>query len=176
MGLMQTFPLAAVLMIDKGFFPMLREIGYMMLSGGPLYFIFHIQTKCYYFSQTLLAGGAKYRPTGRGFVIRHSPFDENYRFFAVSHIYLGIEITVALVLLFIYSKSDQYVGLTWALWLTAISFTFGPFWFNPLSFEWNKIGEDYTNWMDWMQESGGTVEQSWDAWWRDESAFYLHLR
>lgn len=67
--------------------------------GGPLYFIFHIQTKCYYFQQTLLAGGAMYRPTGRGFVIRHSPFDENFRFFATSHIYLGFELAVALVIL-----------------------------------------------------------------------------
>ena len=79
MGLLQTWPLAAVLTVEKGFFPMLSEISYMFLSGGPLYFIFHIETKCYYFSQTLLAGGAMYRPTGRGFVIRHSPFDENYR-------------------------------------------------------------------------------------------------
>ena len=65
MGVMQTLPLAAVLMVDKGFFVMLQEIGFMFLSGGPLYYIFHIETKCYYFSQTLLAGGAKYRPTGK---------------------------------------------------------------------------------------------------------------
>lgn len=35
----------------------------------------------------------------------HSPFDENYRFFANSHFYLGFEIAVALVLFAIYSTS-----------------------------------------------------------------------
>ena len=103
MGLLQTMPLIVTLTVEKGFFKAFTEIGYMFLSGGPLYFIFHIQTKCYYFQQTLLAGGAKYRPTGRGFVIRHSPFDENYRFFATSHIYLGFEITVALILFALYT-------------------------------------------------------------------------
>ena len=103
MGLLQTMPLVVTLTVEKGFLKAFTEIGYMFLSGGPLYFIFHIQTKCYYFQQTLLAGGAKYRPTGRGFVIRHSPFDENYRFFATSHIYLGFEITVALILFALYT-------------------------------------------------------------------------
>jgi hypothetical protein len=31
----------------------------MILSGGPLYFIFHIETKSYYFAQTLMAGGGE---------------------------------------------------------------------------------------------------------------------
>ena len=44
--------------------------------AGPLYFIFHIQTRAHYFMQTLLAGGATYRATGRGFVTTHNAFDE----------------------------------------------------------------------------------------------------
>ncbi len=91
-----------------------------------------------------------YRPTGRGFVIRHSPFDENYRFFATSHIYLGFELMVALVLLGIYTQSKQYFGLTWALWLTVISFLFGPFWFNPVTFEWDKLQNDYADWIRYI--------------------------
>lgn len=70
LGLLQTLPLFVTLTVEKGFLLACSEIAYMMISGGPLYFIFHIQTKCYYFAQTLLAGGAMYRPTGRGFVIR----------------------------------------------------------------------------------------------------------
>ena len=175
MGLLQTMPLIVTLTVEKGFFKAFAEIGYMFLSGGPLYFIFHIQTKCYYFQQTLLAGGAKYRPTGRGFVIRHSPFDENYRFFATSHIYLGFEIMVALILFALYTGSKQYGGLTWSLWLTAVSFILGPFWFNPVTFEWNKLEEDYIIWIRWMQESGGTAEQSWEVWWKEENSFFKGL-
>jgi callose synthase len=175
MGLLQTMPLIVTLTVEKGFMRALSEIAWMFLSGGPLYFIFHIQTKCYYFQQTLLAGGAMYRPTGRGFVIRHSPFDENYRFFATSHIYLGFEIMVALVLLALYTTSTQYAGITWSLWLTAVSFILGPFWFNPVTFEWNKLQEDYTQWIRWMMESGGTAEQSWEIWWREENSFFKGL-
>ena len=175
MGLLQTMPLIVTLTVEKGFINAMSEISWMILSGGPLYFIFHIQTKCYYFQQTLLAGGAKYRPTGRGFVIRHSPFDENYRFFASSHIYLGFEIMIALFLFSLYTTSTQYWGLTWSLWLTAVSFILGPFWFNPVTFEWNKLQEDYIQWMRWMMESGGTAEQSWEVWWKEENSFFKNL-
>jgi callose synthase len=175
MGILQTLPLAVTLTVEKGFRKAISEIGFMILSGGPLYFIFHIQTKSYYFSQTLLAGGAMYRPTGRGFVTQHAPFDDNFRFFASSHIYLGFELAVALVLFAIYTKSTQYPGLTWSLWLAAVSFLMGPFWFNPLSFEWSRISEDYYAWLCWMAEHGGSSEQSWDVWWREENSFYPKL-
>jgi callose synthase len=175
MGILQTMPLAVTLTVEKGFLSMCFDIAYVMLSGGPLYFIFHIQTKSYYFQQTLLAGGAMYRPTGRGFVIRHSPFDENYRFFASSHIYIGFEIFVALILFGLYTTSKQYFGLTWALWLTATSFLLGPFWFNPVTFELDKLQEDYMNWLKWMGETGGSAEHSWSVWWKEENAFHKNL-
>jgi callose synthase len=175
MGLLQTMPLIVTLSVEKGFLNAMSEIAWMFLSGGPLYFIFHIQTKCYYFQQTLLAGGAKYRPTGRGFVIRHSPFDENFRFFASSHIYLGYEIMVALILFSLYTSTTQYWGITWSLWLTCVSFILGPFWFNPVTFEWNKMQEDYVQWIRWMMESGGTAEQSWEVWWKEENSFFKGL-
>jgi callose synthase len=172
LGLLQTLPLFITLTVEKGIISAVSEISFMFLSGGPLYFIFHIQTKSYYFQQTLLAGGAMYRPTGRGFVIRHSPFDENFRFFVSSHIYLGIELMVALILFFVYTTSKQYGGLTWSLWLTVASFLMGPFWFNPVTFEINKVKEDYILWMNWMTETGGTGEQSWECWWKEENSFY----
>jgi callose synthase len=175
MGILQTLPLAVTLTVEKGFRSMISEISFMILSGGPIYFIFHIQTKSHYFSQTLLAGGAKYRPTGRGFVTRHSPFEENWRFFAASHIYLGFELIVALVLFGCYTSSKQYAGITWSLWLSAIALVFGPFWFNPLTFEWSRIADDYSSWFKWMQEVGGNTDQSWETWWKDENNFYMKL-
>lgn len=175
MGLLQTFPLITALTVEKGFVQAMSEIGFMLLSGGPLYFIFHIQTKSFYFQQTLMAGGAKYRPTGRGFVTQHAPFDEQYRFFASSHVYLGFELTVALIIFGIYTTSKQYPGLTWSLWLTAASLLLSPFWFNPLSFEWNRLQDDYLGWIGWMSELGGSAEQCWEAWWREENSFYKQL-
>jgi callose synthase len=83
-------------------------------------------------------------------VTHHSPFDENYRFFANSHFYLGFEICAALVLLAVYSTAGQYPGRTWSLWIAAMAFLFAPFWFNPLTFEWNRVREDYMKWKTWM--------------------------
>jgi hypothetical protein len=175
MGILQTLPLMATLTVEKGVLGMIQEISYMIISGGPLYFIFHIQTKCYYFQQTILAGGAMYRPTGRGFVIRHSPFDENYRFFASSHILTGFEVMCLLIIFTIYTKSKQYFGLTWSLWLIVLSFLLGPFWFNPVSFEWSKVIQDYRLWMTWMLEPGGRPEQSWLLWWKEDNAFFKKM-
>ena len=175
MGILQTMPLLVTLTVEKGIWQALSDVGFMILSGGPLYFIFHIETKSYYFSQTLMAGGAMYRPTGRGFVTQHSSFDENFRFFATSHIFLGFELLIALIIFGLYTTSKQYSGLTWALWLTVASFLLGPFWFNPLSFEWNRIKDDYTRWTAWMAERGGSSEQAWEAWWKEETKFYSDL-
>jgi callose synthase len=175
MGILQTLPLCATLVVEKGLFPMLYEIAYMILSGGPLYFIFHIQTKSFYFQQTLLAGGAMYRPTGRGFGILHSSFDQNFRFFASSHIYLGIELMMALIFYGIFTASKQYLGLTWSLWLVVLSFVLGPFWFNPLTFETGTVRADYTTWRQWMNERSGPDEQSWSTWWKGENAYLKDL-
>ena len=175
MGLLMTLPLIMTLLVEKGVGFALREVGFMFLSGGPLYFIFQIQTKSYYFQQTILAGGAKYKATGRGFVTRHTPFDENYRYFASSHIYLGFELMIALCLFKHYSVTHQYIGLTWCLWLVVVSLLFGPFWFNPLSFEASKVCEDYTKWQMWMNESGGTPDQSWESWFNEESEYIKHM-
>lgn len=92
MGLLNTMPMLATLTVEKGLLVALGEVLQVFLSGGPMYFMFHIQTRAHYFYQTLLAGGAQYRATGRGFVTHHSCFDDLYRFFANSHFYLGFEV------------------------------------------------------------------------------------
>lgn len=93
MGLLNTMPMLATLMVEKGLLRSLGEVLQVFLTGGPMYFMFHIQTRAHYFYQTILAGGAQYRATGRGFVTHHSRFDDIYRFFANSHFYLGFEVT-----------------------------------------------------------------------------------
>ena len=99
LGLMNTVPLFATLGVERGWWSSFSEIYQVFVTGGPLHFMFHIQTKAHYFAQTILVGGAKYRATGRGFVTQHSPFAENFRFFASSHLYLGFELASALVLM-----------------------------------------------------------------------------
>jgi callose synthase len=176
LGILQTFPLAMTLVVENdGYVTALSELGFMILSGGPLYYIFQIQTKCHYFSRSLMCGGAMYRPTGRGFVTEHSTFDNNYRYFATSHIYIGVELAAALLLYAHYTKSAQYSGLTWSLWMATASFLLGPFWFNPMTFEWAHIKSDYRKWLVWMAEQNGTADQSWHHWWLEDNECFHKL-
>lgn len=125
-GVLQTVPLFCTLLLERGFVGACAEVFSVFISGGPLYFIFHIRTRDYYYSQTVLAGGTGYKATGRGFTINHLAFDENFRFFAYSHLHLGFEVVAALVLLAVYSEAGQYVGRTWSLYFAAAAFLFAP--------------------------------------------------
>ncbi|GMH49304.1 hypothetical protein TrRE_jg1805, partial [Triparma retinervis] len=175
MGLMNTIPLFATLGVERGWWASMMEIFQVFVTGGPLHFMFHIQTKAHYFAQTILVGGAKYRATGRGFVTQHSPFCENFRFFASSHLYLGVELSAALVLMGVYTDAGQYFGRTWSLWLACVSFLAAPFWFNPLTFEWAVVRKDYDEWMGWMSGKGGGALKSWQIWFLEENSFYRGL-
>ena len=175
LGLLQTIPLFATLGVERGWWSSLQEIILVFVTGGPLHFMFHIQTKATYMAQTILVGGAKYRPTGRGFVTQHTPFDEQYRFFAGSHMYLGVELAAGLVLMAVYTNAGQYFGRTWSLWLASGSFLCSPFWFNPLSFDWNTVANDYVLWLRWMRGSTGGAAKSWSMWYNEENAFYKSM-
>lgn len=171
LGLLQTIPLYATLGVERGWWNSLREILHVFITGGPLHFMFHIQTKAHYMSQTILVGGAKYRATGRGFVTQHTPADEQFRFFASSHIYLGVELAAGLLIMGIYSDAGQYFGRTWSLWLASLSFLASPFWFNPLTFEWNVVVNDYKTYLAWMGGTSGGPRKSWDQWWTEENGY-----
>ncbi|EQC33729.1 hypothetical protein SDRG_08832 [Saprolegnia diclina VS20] len=171
-----TAPMLATISVERGFKAALTEVAMVVVTGGPLYFLFHIGTKWFYYGQTLLAGGAKYRATGRGFVTKHSHFDDLFRFYASSHLYAGTEIAAALSLYFAYTATTQYVALTWSLWLVVFSWTCSPFWFNPLAFEWSDVLEDARVWVRWLRGEGGHGNQSWLAWFKDENMYFAHLR
>ena len=175
LGLLQTIPLFATLGVERGWLASAQEILMVFVTGGPLHFMFHIQTKAFYMTQTILVGGAKYRPTGRGFVTQHSPMDEQYRFFAASHLYLGVELAAGLIIMGIYTNAGQYFGRTWSLWLASISFLASPFWFNPLTFDWNLVVSDYGLWVRWIRGTSGGATKSWSMWYNEENAYYKKL-
>ena len=85
LGLLQIFPLFATLGVERGWWNSLRKIASVFIIGGPLYFMFHIQTQTYYMTQTIFVGGAKYRATCQGFFTQHTPMDEQFPF---PHAYL----------------------------------------------------------------------------------------
>ncbi|ONM41812.1 Callose synthase 7 [Zea mays] len=171
-GLLLVLPMVMEVGLEKGFRTALGEFVIMQLQLASVFFTFQLGTKTHYYGRTILHGGAKYRPTGRGFVVYHAKFAENYRMYSRSHFVKGLELLILLVVYLVYGSSYRssniYLFVTCSIWFLVASWLFAPFIFNPSCFEWQKTVEDWTDWRKWMDNRGGigmSVEQSWEAWW-----------
>lgn len=80
-----------------------------------------------------------------------------------------------LIIMGVYSEAGQYFGRTWSLWLASLSFIASPFWFNPLTFDWNMVTADYLKWVSWMRGKSGGAARSWSIWWSEENSFYSKM-
>ncbi|CAM0881255.1 unnamed protein product [Alopecurus aequalis] len=180
LGLLLVLPMVMEVGLEKGFRTALGEFVIMQLQLASVFFTFQLGTKTHYYGRTILHGGAKYRPTGRGFVVYHAKFADNYRMYSRSHFVKGLELLILLVVYLAYGKSYRssrlYLFVTFSIWFLVASWLFAPFIFNPSCFEWQKTVDDWTDWRKWMGNRGGigmSVDQSWEAWWIGEQD---HLR
>jgi len=175
LGLLLSIPILCFLSVEHGVSHAVSKMINVNLTGSLLFFMFHMGTKAYYFDSTLKYGGAKYRPTGRGFVMQHEEFAELYRFYASSHLYNGFELLWGLILMMTLGNwpigIGQYWRTTWSLWAVMISWLFSPFWFNPLAFDWTKMKQDSQKWLAWMQRKDAAALSSWESWWLEEHSY-----
>jgi len=185
LGLLLIIPTACFLAVEQGAVRALTEIVRTVLLGSPLFFMFHMGTKAHYVSNTLKFGGARYRPTGRGFVMRHENFAEIYRFFATSHFYPGFELLAALVIWLLLggwtgdggaTDVGHYWRAVWASYAMVFAWLFAPFWFNPVALEWRKLEDDLVDWRRWMAREGTSPEKSWRAWYYEETSHIYATR
>lgn len=174
-GLVMTVPMIMEIGLERGFRTALSDFIIMQLQLAAVFFTFSLGTKVHYFGRTLLHGGAKYRATGRGFVVRHEKFAENYRMYSRSHFTKGMELAILLICYRIYGTaapdSISYTFITISMWFLVCSFLFAPFLFNPSGFEWQKIVEDWDDWSKWINSHGGIGvpgNKSWESWWDEE--------
>ncbi|PPS05613.1 hypothetical protein GOBAR_AA15028 [Gossypium barbadense] len=174
-GFLMALPMLMEIGLERGFQTALSEFILMQLQLAPVFFTFSLGTKTHYYGRTLLHGGAKYRPTGRGFVVFHAKFAENYRLYSRSHFVKGIEMMILLIVYQIcghtYRSTVAYVLISASLWFMVGTWLFAPFLFNPSGFEWQKIVDDWTDWNKWINNRGGIgvpSEKSWESWWEEE--------
>ncbi|KAM5582414.1 callose synthase 3 [Rosa sericea] len=179
-GFLMALPMLMEIGLEKGFRTALSEFVLMQLQLAPVFFTFSLGTKTHYYGRTLLHGGAKYRSTGRGFVVFHAKFADNYRLYSRSHFVKGIELLILLVVYQIfghtYRSAVAYILITVSMWFMVVTWLFAPFLFNPSGFEWQKIVDDWTDWNKWISNRGGIgvpPEKSWESWWEEEQE---HLR
>ncbi|KAG8383820.1 hypothetical protein BUALT_Bualt04G0053600 [Buddleja alternifolia] len=175
LGFFMALPMIMEIGLERGFRTAAAEFIIMQLQLASLFFTFSLGTKIHYFGRTVLHGGAKYRATGRGFVVRHEKFAENYRMYSRSHFTKALELMVLLIVYQAYSSAASnpktYAFLTFSMWFLVISWLFAPFLFNPSGFEWQKIVEDFEDWNKWISNRGGIgvpATKSWESWWEEE--------
>ncbi|KAG0482012.1 hypothetical protein HPP92_010096 [Vanilla planifolia] len=175
LGLLMALPMVMEIGLERGFRTALGDIIIMQLQLCSVFFTFSLGTKSHYFGRTILHGGAKYRATGRGFVVRHVKFAENYRMYSRSHFTKGLEIMLLLIVYEIYGSaatdSITFLLVTASMWFLGATWLFAPFLFNPSGFEWQKIVEDWDDWTKWINSGGGIgvpANKSWESWWDEE--------
>lgn len=179
-GFLLALPMMMEIGLEKGFRNALTDFILMQLQLAPVFFTFSLGTRTHYYGRTLLHGGAEYRGTGRGFVVFHAKFAENYRLYSRTHFVKGIELMILLIVYHMFGESYRgvvgYVLVTLSMWFMVAAWLFAPFLFNPSGFEWQKIIDDWTDWNKWINNRGGigvSPDKSWESWWEKEQA---HLR
>nr|GME16220.1 callose synthase 2-like [Ipomoea batatas] len=178
-GLLMALPMMMEIGLERGFRTALTDFVLMLLQLAPLFFTFSLGTRTHYYGRTLLHGGAEYKGTGRGFVVFHAKFAENYRLYSRSHFVKGIELMILVLVYHIFGKPYRdvaYVLVTISIWFMVGTWLFAPFLFNPSGFEWQKILDDWTDWNKWIHSQGGIgvpPAKSWESWWEKEQ---MHLR
>ncbi|XP_062206905.1 callose synthase 11-like [Phragmites australis] len=180
LGFFTALPMILENSLEQGFLPAIWDFFTMQMNFSSLFYTFSMGTKSHYYGRTILHGGAKYRATGRGFVVQHKSFAENYRLYARSHfikaIELGIILTVYAVHSVIARNTLVYIIMNISSWFLVVSWIMAPFAFNPSGFDWLKTVYDFDDFMNWIWYPGGLfykAEQSWEVWWHEEQD---HLR
>ncbi|CAL9224715.1 unnamed protein product [Arabidopsis halleri] len=151
---LMALPMIMEIGLERGFYDAMFDFVLMQLQLGSVFFTFQLGTKFHYYCKTLLHGGAEYRGTGRGFVVFHAKFAENYRFYSRSHFVKATELGILLLVYHIFGPT--YIGLfTISIWFMVGTWLFAPFLFNPSGFEWHEIVEDWTDWKKWIEYDNG---------------------
>ncbi|KAF3321079.1 callose synthase 9 [Carex littledalei] len=88
-GMVTAVPMILGFILEQGFLSAVVSFTTMQMQLCSVFFTFSLGTRTHYFGRTILHGGAKYRATGRGFVVRHIKFAENYRLYSRSHFVKG---------------------------------------------------------------------------------------
>ncbi|XP_004299187.1 PREDICTED: callose synthase 10 [Fragaria vesca subsp. vesca] len=182
-GIFTAVPMIMGFILEMGLLKAVFSFITMQLQLCSVFFTFSLGTRTHYFGRTILHGGAKYRATGRGFVVQHIKFADNYRLYSRSHFVKAFEVALLLIVYIAYGYTDggavSYVLLTLSSWFLVISWLFAPYIFNPSGFEWQKTVEDFDDWTSWLLYKGGVGvkgENSWESWWDEEQMHIQTLR
>ncbi|KAJ6970667.1 callose synthase 10 isoform X1 [Populus alba x Populus x berolinensis] len=171
-GVFTAIPMIMGFILELGLLKAVFSFITMQLQLCSVFFTFSLGTRTHYFGRTILHGGAKYRATGRGFVVRHIKFAENYRLYSRSHFVKALEVALLLIVYIAYGYTDG-VGFLSSHGYLLLTYLI------PLVFEWQKTVDDFEDWTSWLLYKGGVGvkgDNSWESWWEEEQAHIQTLR
>ncbi|KAM4094931.1 hypothetical protein ACB094_06G232100 [Castanea mollissima] len=174
-GLLIMLPMVIEIDLEKGLRTAVSDFIIMQLQLASVFFTFQLGTKAHYYGRTILHGVSKYQAVGRGFVVFHAKFADNYRLYSRSHFVKGFELFILLIVYEAYEQPyhNSYLDrfISFSMWFLVASWLFAPFVFNPSGFDRQKTGDDWTDWKMWMGNPGGIgilPSKSWELWWEEE--------
>ena len=153
LGLLVLLPLFMLSCLERGAAAALRETGRSILHLSPLFFLFGLQTKAFYFDAALGACSQPYLATGRTLALGHVRSHDVFRATAHSHVYLGLELALLLGVTAARGAWESaavgaYLGVS--TWLYALACLAAPALFNPESLELSVLAGDASAWAAWM--------------------------
>ncbi|XP_024374293.1 callose synthase 9 isoform X2 [Physcomitrium patens] len=182
-GVFTAVPMIMNFILEEGLLRAITSFFTMQFQLSSVFFTFSLGTRTHYFGRTILHGGAKYASTGRGFVIEHIKYAENYRNYSRTHFVKALEIMLLLIVYLIYGAPERttftYILLTFSSWFLAVAWLWAPYIFNPSGFEWQKTVKDFENWTNWMFQQEGQDEKDdkcWEVWWKGQISHIRTLR
>nr|CCA21934.1 callose synthase 5 putative [Albugo laibachii Nc14]CCA24784.1 unnamed protein product [Albugo laibachii Nc14] len=103
-GMLMTIPLVATLFVEFGWRQAMLQFLELILTLGPVFYIFETGTKAHYFDVAIMRGGSKYRGTGRGFAIVRETLVAFFKEYAASHYRKAVELMGLMILFGIYGS------------------------------------------------------------------------
>ncbi|XP_062105741.1 callose synthase 7-like [Humulus lupulus] len=181
LGLILVLPIVMEIGLEKGFRTALGDFIAMQVQLASVFFTFQLGTKAHHYGRTILHADSRFRATGRGPVVFHAKFTENYRLYSRSHFVKGLELFILLLVYQVYGEScpssNLYLFINFSMWFLVASWLFAPFVFNPCCFDWQKTVDDWIDWERWLENRGGigiSSYQSWESWWNEEQQHLRH--
>eukprot|EP01048_Picozoa_sp_COSAG05_P009754 COSAG05_NODE_819_length_7130_cov_2.161855_2_plen_481_part_00 len=172
LGILQTIPLLAEMLVEKGVSGMMITLFRLFVLGGPIFYLFHVCTRWHYYLLTLDVGGAKYAATGRGFIIEHQPFLKLFQQFGRSHFVLGFDLLNLLLVMCLFDRTGVFGGTTVWCWTFAATCLWAPFLYNFEGLHYEKVRDDF--WEFWAFMQGGWFGRSvaWQTWHLEKTKLY----
>jgi callose synthase len=166
---LQFITMIMTFMAERGMWRGLTDLLDMVLRGSIIFYAFQVGNKAYYLNTVMMYGGATYKATGRGFVLKHERFKDSFQHYFYSHYLPGLELLLLLIIEGAFFSTKALVIQNVPFGLVAASWLYCPALFNPQGLDYESLKHDMDDWLEWIY-SRDTTDQSysWEKWWQTQ--------